>query len=304
MSRCGSSRSLIAVCLVSSFGLVSTAQGADSLPRPGDERAPGQPGQHVRECATPLRGRGVGSDTGRYEFDVYRVPIVVRRYRRTRPILPALACGVDLRLRRSCAGSLESGDLSVSGTPLEFAFPDCFAVDAPFLRIVMDCPTPGSFVGGLRVPSVQECWSSGDWMEESYPLQCDVGDWCGRLPNHACDWCSMQTLLGSVGRIRSPEFELHAPSGQIWTGRCTHGATWADCGGAPECGEGYGRCFDGPRCGRPVDECRRSLASGRRDSDHIRPGSRVNTVASRPVGTKGTSFPVPAAAGASRTACR
>jgi hypothetical protein len=193
------------------------------------------------DAPPPCEGASWVQTTGRYEFDMYRVdwagmPSEAARFSLTWPESWSVVSA------EVCAGALVSGDLGVPGTPLEFSFPDCPPAAAPFLRIVLDCPTPGSFFAG-NSPKVKVCGLS-TWEQEFLALQCDVGDWCGRLPFHGCDWCSQ--LHHAAAGFDTPSLALTLPPGGTWS-RMLYlwGDLGPDCGGAPECGEGYGRCFGG-----------------------------------------------------------
>lgn len=188
----------------------------------------------------PCRGAQWAPTTGRYEFDMYRTDQWsggVTNAARFCLHWPATWTFVGAEL---CVGSLVSGELGVPYSPLEFVFPDCPPADAPFLRIWFECPTPGALVAGCD-PSVRSC-SYGNWEPEYMRLWCDVGDYCGRLPFAPCDWCSMQNDVAASFDPRSLEVSL--PPGAIWSGHLSLWG-WSGCPGAPECGYGYGDCFNG-----------------------------------------------------------
>jgi hypothetical protein len=191
----------------------------------------------------PCEGAAWSEEPGRYEFDVYRVPMGSYEIPsdRVRFCLqwPSAWSVVSTEV---CEGSLESGDPGTPGSALEFSLPECFAAEGPFLRIVMDCPIPGSFWAACS-PALHMCDSS-EWVEEYYALKCDVGDWCGRFPFHPCSFCSMG--YRHAAGFDPPTLEKILPPGGTWSGGLF---VWGDlgpfCGGVPECGEEYGRCFNG-----------------------------------------------------------
>jgi hypothetical protein len=187
-------------------------------------------------------GAGWVSTTGRMEFDVYLVPggdypADAARFCLTWPD------AWEYVSSEICFGALVSGDPGIAESPLEFAFPECPYTETPFLRIVMDCPTPGSFSLACS-PTVRVCGGGDWWIEENIGTRADVGDWCGRLPNHPCDWCSM--FYRRAAGFDPPNLEVTLPPGQVWSGLLhAWGDLGPECGGAPECGEGYGACFGG-----------------------------------------------------------
>jgi hypothetical protein len=230
--------------LGASLGIVSTAQGQIPYPYLAMSVRPDSPANTCANAPPPCEGAARVPTTGRYEFDVYRVTDFGDDSSDTVRLCLVWPAAWNFVSAELCEGSLVSGDPSVPGAQMEFAFQECFAGGAPFLRIVMDCPTPGSFAAACS-PTVHGCWTD-EWVEESYPLSCDVGDWCGRLPKHPCNWCSMS--YRQAAGFDPANLELTLPPGQTWTEILyVWGDLGPDCGGAPECGEGYGRCFDGLR---------------------------------------------------------
>ena len=203
---------------------------------------PDAPGNRCDNAPPACEGSGWTSTPGRQEFDLYRYPGA--EY----PTDAARFCltwpdGWTFISAEICYGTLVSGDPSVRGALLDFEFPDCPYESAPFLRIVLDCPSSGSFRLGCD-PSVRLCGGGDEWMEELIPSRCDVGDWCGRFPNQPCSWCSLQHR-NSAG-FDPPNLEITLLPGQTWSGLLhARGDLGPECGGAPECGEGYGMCLAG-----------------------------------------------------------
>lgn len=244
MSRSWILSSAIACLLGSTIAAVNPALGQLPSPYLAVSVRPDASGNRCENAPPACLGAAWAQTPGRHEFDVYRAPdwyaLVATDAARICLAWPEEWTFISAEI---CRGSLVSGDPSIPGTPLEFAFPGCPSDEAPFLRIVLDCPTPGSFSLGCE-PAVKECGTPDRWMLENMILRCDVGDWCGRLPVHPCDFCSMS--YRQAAGFDPPNLELTLPSGQSWAEILY---VWGDlgpyCGGAPECGEGYGRCFNG-----------------------------------------------------------
>lgn len=177
---------------------------------------------------------------GPHEFDLSRVPgwgIPSEQV----PVTLDWPAGWSLLGYEVCYGTLVSGDPGRPGTPLLFSFADCPVEDRPFLRVWLDCGTPGTF--RVAPDQLQACGGGPQW--EELGLWVDIGDFCGHVPRDHCSQCAYRSA--QAGSFTPDQLTVTLPPGGAYVDTLeVRGDTGPQCGGLPECGcDGGGACFGG-----------------------------------------------------------
>lgn len=138
----------------------------------------------------------------------------------------------------TCDAEIVSGDASVPGSTLLFAYDDCRSwYDRPFFRLIVDCPAPGRF-GIEPWPESHECgggWSPGIFIYDHV----EVGDYCGAIVYGPCGACPLEI----AGRFDPPSLSLALPPAGSRTDAVEVSGGWS---GGPEADC---PCWPEPECG-------------------------------------------------------
>lgn len=188
-------------------------------------------------CAAGNRDLNLGP----HEFHIYNVPMVdgtfssVRMYATWPESWAVLGWEV-------CYAQHLSGDPTSNGDLLEFAFPGCAAELHPFLRIWLDCTTPGRF---LVTPVEAPGCAGSPW--PGVHQHADIGDFCGAYSYAGCNACTEFDLLGYAGTFEPEAYSASVAPNEVLIDTLVvsgSGGTW--CYGLPECGgDGPGGGFSG-----------------------------------------------------------
>jgi hypothetical protein len=140
----------------------------------------------------------------------------------------------------TCQAELVSGDPYVPESILLFAYDDCwdFGYSRPFLRMVVDCPTPGRF----RIGTISHA-CGGDWVGEGgfQGYHVEVGEYCGMLIHGGCDYCPRSL----AGHFSPSSLSLVLPPGEAHVDTIDVSGDWVPpCPTIDECGDDFSPCSD------------------------------------------------------------
>ena len=111
-----------------------------------------------------------------------------------------------------CQDGLISGDPAHPGDGLHFRGEDCFQTDLPVIQYVLDCPSPGRIQLAAR-DTLGATSCGGEFLDFWNDRYVEIGDFCGRLPQHPCWHCD--DFYGLAGHFQPATAAFRIEAGQV-----------------------------------------------------------------------------------------